>query len=558
MTLGTFLYPGDFLELQATLLAERKVSTGMEVPLADGRVLAMDFVPIDAGEDLFGHFWLFHDITERKRSEAQLAQAALDMEMKNWELSQARDEAVQLAGLKSEFLANMSHEIRTPMNGIIGMTELILNTTLSDEQLDYASTIRTSAATLLRLINDILDFSKIEAGKLEMERIGFDLQGLLDDLLAILGFKAHGKGVELATWIQGTAPTKLLGDPTRLRQVLSNLTDNALKFTAQGSVTIRVFLESREGSSVMLRFEIRDSGIGMTPDVASRLFQSFYQGDSSTTRKYGGTGLGLAICKRIAELMGGEIAVESVPGQGSLFWFTARFQCQDVPQDAGLPDVRFRFFLAGLPPETGRILDAQLKEWDYEAVLMDADAAGLQLLKARCLDSDDRTLLVFGAEGGLAPEMLDFLQKVRQVAALSGLRLIMAHSLYEQDEARKPTALPITEFLPLPMRKSHLKALLDRSLGGLMHGLGIAPEALASRRIAITLNGEPRVLDQASCTLRVNGAAAGLEAEAGGEAFCGSRSAPSARGRRAAHHRGGRGRCAAELANDVGPALHPK
>jgi len=460
MALESFLYPEDFLELQGSLLAERKVTNGLEVPLKDGRVLSLDFVPIDAGEDLFGHFWLFHDITERKRSEAQLAQASLDMEMKNWELSQARDEAVQLAGLKSEFLANMSHEIRTPMNGIIGMTELILNTALSAEQQDYASTIRTSAATLLRLINDILDFSKIEAGKLELERIGFDLQGLLDDLLAILGFKAHGKGVELVTWIQGTAPTKLLGDPTRLRQVLSNLTDNALKFTAEGSVTIRVFLDHQEGNAVVLRFEVQDSGIGMSPEVAGKLFQSFYQGDSSTTRKYGGTGLGLAICKRIAELMDGSIGVDSVQGQGSRFWFTARFQIQEQAQDHGLPEGAFRFFLAGLPRGTAGVLDAQLREWGYESVILQPGDEGLALLTERCASPDDNTLLIFGAEGGIGPAMLDFLQKIRQEPSLAGLRLIMA--LYEQDEARKPTSLPITEFLPLPMRKSHLKALLDR------------------------------------------------------------------------------------------------
>ena len=463
LALGAFLYPDDFLELQSSLLAERKVTGGLEVPLADGRVLAMDFVPIDAGEDLFGHFWLFHDITGRKRSEAQLAQAALDMEMKNWELSTARDEAVQLAGLKSEFLANMSHEIRTPMNGIIGMTELILNTTLSGEQMDYATTIRTSAATLLRLINDILDFSKIEAGKMELERIGFDLQGLLDDLLAILGFKAHGKGVELATWIQGAAPTKLLGDPTRLRQVLSNLTDNALKFTADGSVTIHVLLAERTASSVLLRFEVRDTGIGMSPEVAGKLFQSFYQGDSSTTRKYGGTGLGLAICKRIAELMEGAIGVDSVPGEGSVFWFTARFQAQDIPQETGLPDAPFRFFLAGLPPATARVLHAQLREWGYEATAVEPGMDGLALLRERCAALDDKTLLVFGSDGGIQAGMMEFLQAVHAAPGLGGLRLIMAHSLYEQDEARKPTSLPITEFLPLPMRKSHLKALLERS-----------------------------------------------------------------------------------------------
>jgi len=465
MALPAFQYPADFLEIQSSLLAERKVSTGLEVPLADGRVLSMDFIPISAAAgDLFGHFWLFHDITERKRSEAQLAQAALDLEMKNWELSQARDAAVQLAGLKSEFLANMSHEIRTPMNGIIGMTELLLNTTLSGEQMDYATTIRTSAGTLLRLINDILDFSKIEAGKMELERIGFDLQGLLDDLLAILGFKAHAKGVELATWVQGAVPTRLMGDPIRLRQVLSNLTDNALKFTAEGSVTIRVLLEAKEEGSVVLRFQIRDTGIGLSKDVAGRLFQSFYQGDSSTTRKYGGTGLGLVICKRIAELMGGEIGVDSVQGEGSVFWFTARFALQEGSQDPGLRGADFRFCLAGLPPATEGILDGQLREWGFASRRIPAGPGGLAALREEAGTAPERCLLIFGAEGGIGEAMMAFLHEARQDPALAGLRLVMAHSLYEQDEARKPTSLPVTEFLPLPMRKTHLKALLDRNL----------------------------------------------------------------------------------------------
>ncbi len=435
--------------------ASAVATLGEEVTMNDGRVIAVDFVPIAGANGFYGHFWQIHDITERKLAEEQVAQFSMDLEMKNWQLEEARDEAVRLAGLKSEFLANMSHEIRTPMNGIIGMSDLMMATALSEEQSDYARTIRSSAGTLLHLINDILDFSKIEAGKLELERIPFDLQELLDDLLAVLGVKAYGKGLELVTLISRDTPTRLLGDPVRLRQVLTNLTDNALKFTAQGAVTIRVSTQAREGDLATLRVEVRDTGIGMREEVSSRLFQSFFQGDTSTTRNYGGTGLGLAISKHLAELMGGEIGVTSMPGSGSTFWFTVRLHLQSEADTDWQPDRPCRFLLAGLPVITGEVLEAQLQAWGLEAERVGDPDQAVQRLH-ECIEPE--RVLLYQPSSPLAQAILAALE----TNPSPGIRLVAARSMYARESGSPSGPGSSTESLPLPLRKSHLRALLDR------------------------------------------------------------------------------------------------
>jgi len=271
---------------------------------------------------------LNREIAERKHAEEKLIAINHDLEIATARANDMAKQAEMASITKGEFLANMSHEIRTPMNGVIGMTGLLLDTSLSSEQRQYAEVIRSSGESLLMLINDILDFSKIEANKLEFETIDFDIRDLLEDFSGMMAVRAQEKGLEFLCAANPEVPSYLRGDPGRLRQILTNLTGNAFKFTEKGEVAVRVAVVSKTDNETLLRFSVRDTGIGIPADKLDCLFQSFSQVDASTTRKYGGTGLGLAISKRLSEMMGGDIGVSSEPGNGSEFWFTVRLSLQ--------------------------------------------------------------------------------------------------------------------------------------------------------------------------------------------------------------------------------------
>jgi PAS domain S-box-containing protein len=301
------------------------------VTYPDGRRVLLDTLkaPLRSPDgEIIGLLGVSRDITERKRQETELARSKEQLEKANRELEESIARASRLAveadkanHAKSEFLANMSHEIRTPMNGVIGMTGLLMETDLTDEQRQYAEIVRSSGEALMTLINDILDFSKIEADRLDLEVLDFRLDELVEETAELLAHRAEQKGLEFVTRIEPSVPVQLQGDPGRLRQVLVNLAGNAVKFTDSGEVVVAVTDEQTRADRVRLRFEVRDTGIGIPSDRLDRLFQSFQQIDASTTRKYGGTGLGLAISRKLVELMGGEIGVESVEGEGSTFWF---------------------------------------------------------------------------------------------------------------------------------------------------------------------------------------------------------------------------------------------
>jgi PAS domain S-box-containing protein len=463
----------------------------------------------DVQGEIVGLVGIATDITERKDTELIVMNA--------------RDEAEAATKAKSEFLANMSHEIRTPMNAIIGLSNLALETGLSDKQKDYLTKIEGSGKALLGIINDILDFSKIEAGKLTMEEIAFDLHSdVLENLSSVIGMKAAEQGLELLYDFEAELPTALVGDPLRLGQVLINLGNNAIKFTEQGEITLAIQVLSEDDDQVSLRVEVRDTGIGMTKAQTDKLFQAFSQADSTTTRKFGGTGLGLTISKSLVELMDGEIGVESEAGKGSTFWFTARFgraSEEDVKERRQLD-----FDLKGLKvlvvddnPTARTILSRYLLAFEYDVSEASSGAEAIGILETAPENAQFDLVLM-----DWKMPIMDGLEATRLIKSddkLATVPAVMMVTAYDREKLEEESSG--TKYEGVLVKPVSQSSLLDGILTAFGKELGIRerrksqslpPHCLGARILLVEDNDinqqvATEILEKAGCevTLAVDG-----------------------------------------------------
>ena len=432
----------------------------------------------DENGEVFQVIEACRDITKRKEAEDELIQAKKKADELNVQLERVVVHANQMAVeaecanmAKSEFLANMSHEIRTPMNGVVGMTDLLLGTELTQEQRDYARTVQVSADSLLNIINDILDFSKIESGKLILEDINFDIRTVVEDVGDLLAFKTQDKGLEFVCRLNSNVPRFLHGDPTRLRQIIINLTGNAIKFTSKGTVSLCVELDSKSEEKVALKFSVHDTGIGLEKENIQQLFKPFVQADESTTRQFGGTGLGLSICKKMVELMSGKMWVESEIGKGSVFYFTVEFglQGEDALKENCLEPLAapedYRILVVDANKVSRRWLCDLLDLWNLnycEAV--GAETAMLKLEETKGGgDTIDLIIMDLGLPGINGAELG---KSIKSQADFAGMKLVLMTGIGKRGDAAQMEDIGFAAYLTKPIKHALLHECLLSVISG--------------------------------------------------------------------------------------------